>query len=178
MAYKLFLDKSEDFICEIQIKNASLKGAFARIIVESENLTLMFPGIIKDGKCTVPIRRLKGLLEENTKGKMCLEVIVEDMFFTPWKENFVIEENTSVKVKVDEQKKSFKPIVEIRPIKLMISHPAQELVFICEKVGITKKNLIQKNPDFKQVIKEYFKASPEFIKESKKYIQEAVEALK
>ena len=178
MAYELFLDKPTEFTCEVLVKNASLKGAFARMIVESAGLKLMFDGQLKDGKCVVPIRRLKGLLDENVKGKMHLEIIVEDTYFSPWKDEFTIQEHTSIKVKVEEQKKSSKPIVEVRPIKSTISFPVQDLVYICGKVGITKENLIQKKPDFKQIVKEYFKASPEFIKESKKYIQEAVTALK
>jgi len=177
--YKLYLDKQEDFICEVAVKNASLKDAFARMIVESDDLTLMFKGEIKDGKCTVPIKRLKGLLDENVKGNISLEVIVEDTLFVPWKEDFVIEHHTDVKVKVEEQKKPSKPTIEVRPIREQsISVPARQILFICEKVGINKKNLPSKGKDFKQVLKEYFKASPEFIKESKKYIQEAVMALK
>jgi hypothetical protein len=181
MAYTLYLDRPEEFICEVAVKNASLKDAFARMVVEANDLTLMFEGKLKDGKCIVPIRRLKGLIDENSKGKMHLEVIVEDTYFKPWSDNFIVEEHTSIKVKVNEQKKPSKPIVEVRTlsdIKTKISVPAQDLVYIFEKVGINKKNFNQKGSDFKQVIKEYFKASPEFIKESKKYIQEAVTALK
>ena len=180
MAYTLYTDKDEEFMCEIAVKNASLKNSMARMIVDTGDVTLMFEGEVKKGKCTVPIRHLKGLLDENSKGKMYLEVIVEDTYFKPWEDKFVVEEHTSLKVKVNEQKKPAKPLVEVKTMseKPSLSEPAQDLVFICEKIGITKKNLIKKTPDLKQLVKEYFIASPEFIKERKKYIQEAINALK
>ncbi len=117
MPYTLYTDSHEDFICEVAVKNVSLKNALARMIVECGDLTLMFKGQLKDGKCIVPIRRLKGLLDENSKGKMQLEVIVEDTYFSPWKEEFVVEEHTSVNVKIEEQKQPVtKPILEVKPI--------------------------------------------------------------
>src|SRR5271165_3805063 len=111
MAYTLYLDKNETFEAAVSVKNASLKDAFARIIVEAGDFSLMFPGKIKDGKCIVPIKRLKGLLEENIKGQMKLEVIVEDTYFSPWKDEFKIEQHTDVKVQIHEQKKPSKPMI-------------------------------------------------------------------
>ena len=181
MPYTLYTDKNENFVCEVSVKNASLKNAFARMVVKSDGLTLMFEGQLKDGKCNVPIHRLRGLLEEGTKGNMFLEVIVEDTYFKPWKDEFNVEQHTDIRVKVEEQKKPSKPIVEVRTIKRIapkLSIPAADIVFICERVGITKKTLTKKNQDLKQVIKEYFKSSPEFVKNSKTYIREAVNALK
>jgi len=181
MAHKLYLDRTEDFECDVNVKNASLKGAFARIIVESsDGLAFMFPGELKNGKCQVPIKKMKGLLEENATGKMHLEVIVEDMYFKPWEDKFEIEKHTDVKVSIQEQKKHSKPIVEVTTVKNQqkMSDAASDLVYIFEKVGITKNTLAKRKKDLKQVIKEYFKASPEHLKESKKFISEAVSALK
>ena len=62
--YELFEDRGVNFESEISVKNASLKNAFARMIVKSDNLTLLFEGKIENGKCIVPIGRLKGLLDE------------------------------------------------------------------------------------------------------------------
>lgn len=179
MPYTLYTDKNENFICEVAVKNASLKDAFARMIVEANDMTLLFKGQLKDGKCIVPISRLKGLLDENATGKMHLEVIVEDTYFRPWEDNFQVEQHTAVKVQVQEQKKPSKPIVEVRALpQSKLSIPAKDIVFICEKVGINKRNLIKRGKDFRQVVKEYFKSSPEFVGKSKTYIQEAVTALK
>lgn len=181
MAYKLYTDRNENFECEVNVKNASLKDAFARIIVESaDGFSLMFPGRLKDGKCEVPIKKLKGLLEENSKGKMHLEVVVEDTYFKPWEDNFEIEKHTDVKVQIHEQKKPAKPLVEVGAVKNQpkLSDAASDLVFICERVGITKQNIERKRKDFKQVVKEYLRENPEHLKKAKQYVSEAVAALK
>ena len=113
--YKLYLDKSEDFICEIQVKNASLKNSMARLVVEStDGPNFVFNGKIENGKCVVPIHRLKGLLDENTRGNMHLEIIVENTYFKPWSSDFIVEEHTSVKVKVNESKQPTKPSVTVK----------------------------------------------------------------
>ncbi len=98
--YKLFTDKPELFECNIKIEGASLKNSQARLIIETEDLSLLFNGTInKDGKCTIPVKKLKGLLEDNTEGQIKLEVIAEDTYFTPWIDfwgsSFGIKYNTS-----------------------------------------------------------------------------------
>ena len=61
MSYKLYTDKQEIFECKIHLEGASLTKANSRIIVETENLKLMFEGTIdKDGNCKVPIKKLRG----------------------------------------------------------------------------------------------------------------------
>lgn len=186
--YKLYLDKSEDFTCEVSVKNASLKGSMARLIVESDGLNLVFNGKIEGDKCIIPVKKLRGLLDENTRGNMHLEVIVEDTYFKPWKSDFVVEEHTSVKVKVNEQhQKSNKPMVEVKvnPISKYINGnprtprptakrkginvytPLNEISTICKKFGIRKNNLKKRKDDFLEIIKEYFKANSEYNKHSK-----------
>jgi hypothetical protein len=169
--YKLYLDKSEDFICEVSVKNASLKGSLARLVVESaDNINLIFNGHIEGDKCVVPVRRLKGILDENTRGKMHLEVIVEDTFFKPWESDFIVEEHTSVKVKVNEQvAKSNKPIVEVRmplaskPTKRVnLSVPFMEIASLCSMFQLDKKSIRTKRGDFAQLLKEYFNSNPEY----------------
>ena len=146
--YSLYLDRPVEFVCEISVKNASLKNAMARMIVKTDNLTLLFEGQIKDGKCIIPIGRLKGLLEENSRGQMKLETIVEDAYFSPWHDDFLTEEHTSVKVKVNEQKQSTKPIVTVRvPVKEVknvirrkkVAIPIREAIEICLRCGVRKK---------------------------------------
>lgn len=197
MSYKLFIDRNEDFECEIAVKNASLKNSIARLIVEAiDGPTLVFKGSIQGEKCIIPVKRLKGLLDENTKGKMHLEMIVEDTYFRPWEENFIVEEHTSVKVKVNEQKQSSgKPIVELKSvsikkkeniIKPLISEkkgintyiPKKEIIIICEKFGIRKNNLKNKQNDFKQIIKEYFKSNPEYKRIARRVLHEIHQFLK
>ena len=40
--YKLFTDKTEIFECKIQLEGASIKNSQARLLIESENLSLVF----------------------------------------------------------------------------------------------------------------------------------------
>lgn len=167
--YKLYLDKSEDFICEVSVKNASLKGSLARLVVESaDNINLIFNGHIEGDKCVVPVRRLKGILDENTRGKMHLEVIVEDTFFKPWESDFIVEEHTSVKVKVNEQvAKSNKPIVEVKMPSTVkkgvnLSVPLMEIASLCSVFQLDKKTIRTKRVDFAQLLKEYFNSNPEY----------------
>lgn len=178
--YSLYLDKPVDFVCEVAVKNASLKNAFARMVVNANDTILMFEGILKDGKCTVPIKRLKGLLDESTSGKMYLEVIVEDTYFKPWNDDFKIEQHTDVKIKMQEQIVSSKPVVEVKSVSpsTKCSPPAADLIYICERMGITRKNLLIKKNVFKEILREYFKTNPEFLKKRKLCISEAVNALK
>jgi hypothetical protein len=184
MSYKIYTDKNENFECEVFVKNASLKGSIARLIVESnEGPTLVFNGKLDGEKCIIPIKRLKGLLDENARGNMHLEVIVEDTYFTPWKSDFIVEEHTSVKVKMDEQKQSSnKPIVEVKSVvqndikkslipKKLISRspkginviiPIREISTLCEQFGIRKNNFHKKRSDFFQLLKEYFNFNTEY----------------
>ena len=60
--YKLFTDKTELFECNVKLEGASLKNSQARLIIESEEVNLLFNGKIDStGKCTIPIKKLKGL---------------------------------------------------------------------------------------------------------------------
>ena len=113
MSYKLYTDKQENFECQIYLEGTSLSKAKARLIVESGDLNLMFNGKIdKDGKCQVPIKKLRGLLDENTNGNIKLEVIAEDTYFQPWQSEFTVDTAKKIKVEIKEQKqpkKSDKP---------------------------------------------------------------------
>ena len=175
--YKLYTDKPETFECEVSVRNASLKNSMARLVVESaEGVNFVFNGKIEGDKCTIPIRRLKGLLNENSKGNMHLEVIVEDTYFRPWKSDFIVEEHTSVKVKVNEaiQSNTHKPMVEIKsPVKeikvIKIGKkgantwiPLHEITQLCEKFNIKKSNIVQKKEEFRNLIREYFDSNPDF----------------
>jgi len=170
MAYKLYTDKNEVFECEVSVKNASLKGSVARLVVESQDgLGIVFNGKIENGKCSIPIRKLKGILEENSKGNIHLEIIVEDTFFKPWKSDFVVEEHTSVKVAVNESIISTKPVVKVKnPIQPPKLHNASvELAHICERFSITKSTLSRHKKDFKTILNEYFKYNPEYKNQQK-----------
>ena len=112
--YKLFTDKSELFECNISLQGASLKKSKARLVVETQDYSLLFNGTIsKGGKCEIPIKKLKGLIDEDTSGNIRLEVIAEDTFFTPWESDFEVETSKKVTVEVKTQTTK-KPIVEAK----------------------------------------------------------------
>lgn len=200
MSYKLYTDRNENFECDVAIKNATLKGSIARLIVESDNLCLVFNGKINNNKCVVPIHRLKGLLEEYDRGKMQLEIIVEDTYFRPWESDFIVEEHTSVKVKVQDQKQSSnKPIVEIKtqPVSKIFNErskslfhsndkikdpnlftPLSEIAIICSKFGVTKSNVSSRKRDLTQILKEYFSSNPEYKNHQFEIVKKAITFLK
>ena len=112
--YKLFTDKAELFECSISLQGASLKESRARLVVETPDYSLLFNGnISKSGKCEIPIKKLKGLIDEDTAGNIRLEVIAEDTFFTPWESDFEVETSKKVTVEVKTQTTK-KPIVEAK----------------------------------------------------------------
>jgi hypothetical protein len=102
--YKLFTDKTEIFECKVKIDGASLSNSHARLIIESEDLNLLFKGKIDaDGNCKIPIKRLKGILPESMKGEIKLEVIADDTYFVPWKSDFSVDASKKVVVEVKSQ---------------------------------------------------------------------------
>jgi len=112
--YKLFTDKTELFECNISLQGASLKKSKARLVVETQDYSLLFNGSINsNGKCEIPIRKLKGLIDEDTSGNIRLEVIAEDTFFTPWQSDFEVETSRKVTVEVKNQTTQ-KPILEAK----------------------------------------------------------------
>ncbi len=112
--YKLFTDKSELFECNISLQGASLKKSKARLVVETSDYSLLFKGEINSkGKCEIPIRKLKGLIDESTTGNIRLEVIAEDTFFIPWESDFEVDASKKVTVEVKSQSTK-KPIVETK----------------------------------------------------------------
>lgn len=119
--YKLYSDKSEDFICDISIEGANPKETEARVVVESEDWTLMFSGEIKNGKCVVPIKKLN-ILKEGQVGNIRLEVIAEGNLFIPWEDKFKVKLSKKVTVKVNEQKEySKKPAIKQSTVKVKVN---------------------------------------------------------
>jgi len=140
--YKLFTDKSELFECDIKLEGASLSKSKARLVVETSDYSLLFNGSISSGgKCEIPIRKLKGLIDENTSGNIRLEVIAEDTFFTPWESDFEVDASKKVTVEVKSQTTK-KPIVEAK-VKVKVKN---------EKPTITEKDHVINL--FKLLIKE------------------------
>lgn len=109
--YKLYQDKNEEFSCDIMIEGSSPEQTYARIIIESENWSLVFPGEIVGGKCIVPIKKL-GILKEGEIGNIKLEVVAEGNLFIPWENQYKVKVSKKVIVNVNENKTNVKkPII-------------------------------------------------------------------
>lgn len=107
--YPLYKDKGENFSCDIYVEGAKTDETITRLIIETEDWTLMFPGEIKNGKVNIPIRKLN-LFEEGQRGKIKLEVIAEGTVFIPWEDEFKIKVSKKVSVSLNENKKPTQPV--------------------------------------------------------------------
>jgi hypothetical protein len=113
--YKVYADKAETFSCDIELEGANLKDTEVRLVLESDNWNLMFPGEIdRNGKVNIPIRKLN-IFEEGTKGKIKMEVIAEGTVFTPWEDDFEVKMSKKVMVKFNENKSIPKPKTITKP---------------------------------------------------------------
>jgi hypothetical protein len=192
--YKLFTDKPETFQCSIQLQGASLSKSKIRLIVESNDLTLLFEGKIDNkGKCSVPIKKLNGLLNESSKGVMKLEVIAEDTYFTPWKSDFIVETSKKLTVEVTSQNKPVikdintpqiivseisKPKVENKPIssKKNIDHTDNIMKYLV-KEGFTITNLNKRKERLTKILESYQKVYILNDSERSKLISEIINRL-
>jgi hypothetical protein len=102
--YTLYSDKQNIFECDIQLEGASLSQAFARVILEGNDLNLVFNGeITSDGNCRINLPKLNMLKEG---GEMKLEVIADDMYFNPWNSDFELKKSKSITVEVKQPSKN------------------------------------------------------------------------
>lgn len=137
--YKLFTDKSELFECDITLQGASVKKSKARLVIDTKDYSIMFNGTISEsGKCKIPIKKLKGLIDENTSGNIRLEVIAEDTFFVPWETDFKIE--TSKKVTVEIKSQPVKPTLTETKVSVAVKNdsPKKQEAKVVKKQEITK----------------------------------------
>ena len=183
MAYKLYTDKQETFECDLFLEGADLKNSSARIIVESNDLTLMFKGKIDEkGNCKVPIKKLKGLLDENTTGDIKLEVIAEDTLIEPWQSDFVVSTSKKVTVEVKSQNQEKEQIKESSKLQVQIknvknySNPINEMVKVLKKNGMTLSKVLKDKKRITPVLENYsnkigYKGS------TKKFIREVIKKL-
>lgn len=169
--YTLFTDKTELFECNIKLEGASLKNSQARLIIESEDINLLFKGqITPEGKCIIPIKKLKGLLEGNTKGKIKLEVIAEDTYFTPWTSEFIVEASKKLTVEVKSQMADIitesAPKVQVSGIKESqdlvdpVTEHILKLIKLLIKEDVNVSNLSIKKDKVNNIIATYIKENP------------------
>ena len=166
--YKLYTDKTEIFECDIQIEGASLNNSSARLIVETEDLTLLFKGTIdSQGKCRVPVKKLKGLLGESLQGSIKLEVIAEDTYFIPWESNFEVDTAKKVQVEVKSQQgniiKEGKPSVKVKNINEVTLNEKNHVLNILKlliKEDITLSNVSFRKNKLNHIVATYIDKYP------------------
>ena len=134
---------------------------------------MLFNGKINSsGKCSIPVKKLKGLIDETSKGDIRLEVIAEDTYFTPWESKFEIEASKKVTVEVKSQtaKPLLKEKVQVENIKQEVTQKETDHVVNIMKLlvreDISIKNLSIKKDRLNKVIATYCKHKP--ITENKK----------
>ena len=192
MSYKLYTDKQEIFECNIYLEGASLTKATSRIIVETQDLKLMFEGTIdKDGNCKVPIKKLNGLLKEDDSGTLKLEVIAEDTYFNPWESDFEVDTAKKIKVEVRQQggRKStdnseygnyHKPrmiVQEVKKSKPKKSiNPVDKIVNVLHKKGVGVSTIYESKKQMIPILKEY-SSKVGYKKGTKKFIKEVIQKL-
>jgi hypothetical protein len=144
MPLKLYTDKTEIFECNVALEGVSIKDSKIRAILKLEDKNLMIEGVIeRNGKGKIILPKLKGVTEEGEKGVMELEVIAEDAYFQPYKEEF--EVNVSKKATVE----------------VVSKKPKQPKIVIEKKMfkenGVTKKILLKNKARFSKVLHNYYK---------------------
>ena len=193
MSYKLYTDKKEIFECKITLEGASLKDAVSRIVVNTPDLKLMFEGTIdKDGNCKVPIKKLRGLVNEDTKGTMKLEVIAEDTYFNPWESDFEVDTAKKIKVEVKGQGETkpktnhsdwgnyHKPrmiVQEVKKSKPKKSiNPVDKVVNVLHKQGIGVSTIYESKKQMIPMLKKY-STKAGYKRGAKNFIKEVIQKL-
>ena len=165
--YKLYTDKIENFEAKIKLEGASLKQSIARLVIESDDFNLMFKGTIgTDGNVKVPVKRLRGLIDENTKGTIKLEIIAEDTYFVPWESTFEVETAKKVTVEIKSQSKPNlygRSIVESTNVEILSQQDPTlterehiiNIVKMLVKEDINISNLTVKKDKLNNIVAEY-----------------------
>jgi len=137
------------FECKLDLEGAKLTDSKVRLVLESDNYNLLFYGTINEnGKCQIPVKRLKSLLQESDTGKVKLEVIAEDTYFEPWKDTYSVETSKKVTVEIV-SKETAKPITEkkvtavVEKIEPKEDPRTTQFLKILEKKNITLANIKQ-----------------------------------
>ena len=151
--YTLYSDKQNIFECDIQLEGASLSQAYARLIIESDDINVMYNGTItSDGNCRITMPKLKGLVKEG--GTLKLEIIADDMYFNPWESEYDLLTSKKVTVEVKQQTKQ--PIVENKT-KVMVNVVNEEFKKTKRKIVESKKkkteNVVLTKSDIESLMK-------------------------
>ena len=158
--FNVFLDKEEVFECAIELQGASISKAIPRILLECNGINLVFIGkIAAGGKCKIPIKKLRGLVDEGSRGTIKLEIISEDVYFQPWSDKFEVSvaRKATVEVKQQQQQKSVdKPAAVVSEVKTTQSAVDKTVAMLIEhgvSLGKFQKNKTKLVPAIKRQMK-------------------------
>lgn len=176
-SYSLFTDKGKNFSCDIKLEGAKLRDTSARLILETEDFNLIFNGkVLPNGKCSVPIKPLRNILDEGTRGTMILEIIADETYFKPWNSPFAVETTKKVNVQIKEEIVESKPSISVSfgkstptmkrkkviKEKVSLKAPTAKIFKSLYEYGIRSKNLKQNKAITKQLINEYLEDNPKY----------------
>ena len=179
--YTFYTDKQEIFECKLDLQGAKLTDSKARLVLESNNYNLLFYGKIdENGKCQIPVKKLKSLLAETDTGKVKLEVIAEDTYFEPWNDTYNVKTDKKVTVEVvnkDQpkqliEKKVIASVVEVKQNR-DLENEITKFVTILEKKNIKLSN-IKEHSKTLQTISNIFTEKYNLSDTEKKRIVEGV----
>ncbi len=178
--YTFYTDKQEVFECKLDLEGAKLSDSKVRLVLESSNYNLLFYGKINEnGKCEIPVKKLKSLLSETDTGKVKLEVIAEDTFFEPWNDSYNVK--TSKRVAVEVVSKETKNTITEKKVtatvdkveSTRINEKLEKFLLVLEKKNITLSNL-QQHTKTLQKLSEIFTKKYNLSEQEKRSIVEGV----
>ena len=139
--YTLFSDKPNLFECTIQLEGASLSQASARLIIESDENSLVFEG-----------EKLKSVVSEN--GNMKLEVIADDMYFNPWSSDYELTQSKKVTVEVKNPTEKPKLFESNKPkVNVTFKKPIKKQKVSRKTVSESKSKSTFTNKDLEKLLK-------------------------
>ena len=96
--YVFHRDADETFECTVNVEGGDPENTTARLVLKTDSWNVVFDGFVtKNGICTVPLKKLS-LFQDGTTGKAYLEIVVEDVIFTPWESPFRVAMSKKVSV--------------------------------------------------------------------------------
>lgn len=154
-SYKFYTDKPILFECKIELEGASLDDTVARLVLETDSHSILFEGAVHSGgRCEIPVKKMKGILPEETTGRLRLEVIAEDTFFQPWESDFIVEQDKKMVVEVKEPKTSRPKVTAEVKGQTSLQKAEHGLVTELKKKKITVKTLVENKKLVNQLINE------------------------
>lgn len=164
--YTLYTDKSEDFICKIELEGADLSDTQSRLVLKTGIHNYLFEGSIdSSGNCIVPLKNLKKLFKNGEEGEIVLEVIAEDTFFSPWSDSFEAVASKKIAVEVmgssnnkpkiieSDMKVSFTKKQTLKPAPKPKFTNAQIVAEALKEQGIDLSNVLKESNTVAKVLK-------------------------